>query len=143
MEHRERREAEMHEEIRPEAQETETDRPEMSAEESGSDAPSYEPDASERDRRASLLDEGDAEQLRDRWERLQATFVDDPQEAVAEADSLVDEVIRRTTDRLASHRRMLEEQWARGDQATTEDLRQALQRYRSFFHRMLASDPAA
>lgn len=142
MEDRERREAEMRQEIRPEAQEAETDRPEMNAE-SRSDAPSYEPDVSEHDRRASLLDEGDAEQLRGRWERLQATFVDDPQEAVAEADSLVDEVIRRTTDRLASHRRMLEEQWARGDQATTEDLRQALQRYRSFFHRMLASDPAA
>lgn len=93
----------------------------------------------------SALERGDAEDLGRRWEQVQTKFVDDPQEAVAEADALVDEVIKRTTEELSSHRKQLEDQWARGEDATTEDLRQALQRYRSFFHRMLSTElgPAA
>lgn len=116
MDDRDRRDVELDDEVRPEGRET------------------------EEDHSTSLLEDVDADELRRRWDQLQGRFVDDPQQAVAEADSLVDEVIRKTTDRLASHRSSLEDQWARGEEATTEDLRQALQRYRAFFQRMLATD---
>ena len=85
-----------------------------------------------------VLAEDDAAELRDRWERLQAKFVDDPQEVVREADRLVADVFDQVTRTFTSERESLEEQWNRGEEASTEDLRLALQRYRSFFERLLA-----
>ena len=84
-----------------------------------------------------LLADDDAAELRDALGRLQARFVDEPQEAVREADGLVSDVFDQVTRTFASERESLEEQWNRGEEASTEDLRCAA-RCRSFFERLLA-----
>jgi len=76
---------------------------------------------------------------RQRWESIQANFVDQPQESVKEADSLVAEVIQELATKFAEEREKLEAQWQGGHEGSTEDLRQALQHYRSFFQRLLAA----
>jgi len=68
---------------------------------------------------------------------VQVGFVDEPQRCVQEADGLVAEVMQRLADSFARERQDLEAQWASGGEASTEDLRVALQRYRSFFNRLL------
>ena len=78
-----------------------------------------------------------ADDLRRRWEAIQVGFVDQPRRAVEQADALVDEVIQGLVDTVGSQRRRLEEQWSGGDEVSTEDLRLALQHYRSFFDRLL------
>jgi hypothetical protein len=75
---------------------------------------------------------------RTRWDGIQTGFVDEPRKAVEEADALVAQVIKRLTEVFADERTALEHQWDRGEQVSTEDLRQALRRYRSFFERLLA-----
>lgn len=75
--------------------------------------------------------------LRSRWDDIQASFVDDPSGCVQKADGLVEEVIEQLTSRFADTRSHLEAQWARGETASTEDLRVALTRYREFFQRLL------
>lgn len=74
-----------------------------------------------------------------RWDALQATFVDEPRRVVEQADSLVAEVMRQLAETFAQERASLERQWARGGNVSTEDLRIALQRYRSFFQRLLSA----
>jgi len=81
----------------------------------------------------------DAERFRSQWSTIQTGFVDEPRRAVEQGDELVAEVVQRLTETFASERAGLEEQWGRGDQVSTEDLRVALQRYRSFFERLLAA----
>ena len=73
-----------------------------------------------------------------RWTQVQTSFVDEPRRAVEQADALVLDVIQRITDSFSRERSQLEQQWDRGDNVSTEDLRQALQRYRSFFSRLLS-----
>ena len=80
-----------------------------------------------------------AEGLRSRWEAIQAGFVDEPRRAVEQADALVREVIDQLSRSFSSERQGLEEQWSRGADASTEDLRVALRRYRSFFDRLLST----
>jgi hypothetical protein len=75
---------------------------------------------------------------RARWDAVQTGFVDEPRKAVEEADALVAQVIKRLTEVFADERTALEGQWDRGEQVSTEDFRQALRRYRSFFERLLA-----
>jgi hypothetical protein len=75
----------------------------------------------------------------ERWTGVQAKFVDEPKQSVEQADGLVAEVIQDLAKRFAEERSNLEGQWARGGEASTEDLRQALQHYRSFFQRLLAA----
>jgi hypothetical protein len=70
---------------------------------------------------------------------VQTAFVDEPRHAVEEADKLVATVMQRLADGFAGERANLEKQWDRGDNVSTEDLRVALQRYRSFFDRLLAA----
>lgn len=84
-----------------------------------------------------LLDPGDTERYRTAWGEIQGRFVDDPREAVTSADTLVAEVMQSLAGTFASHKQELEGQWQRGDDVATEDLRQALQHYRSFFNRLL------
>src|SRR5262245_23859416 len=84
----------------------------------------------------ALFKDGEADGLRTRWGAIQTGFVDEPRKAVQEADSLVAEVMKRLAEMFAGERSTLEQQWDRGDQVTTEDLRVALQRYRSFFDRL-------
>jgi hypothetical protein len=91
------------------------------------------------DREESLIESQDADALRERWERLQTGFVDEPRRSVEEADGLVADVLRRVAESFSSARVTLEEQWTRGEEVSTEDLRQILQRYRSFFNRLLSA----
>jgi hypothetical protein len=85
-----------------------------------------------------LFDEAVAGELRERWDDVQTAFVDEPRAAVERADQLVADVMQRLADGFANERRSLEDQWSKGDDVSTEDLRIALQRYRSFFDRLLA-----
>ena len=86
----------------------------------------------------SLFGGIDMSGLRSRWDDVQAAFVDDPRECVQKADRLVSNVVEQLTTGFADARSRLEEQWSRGQEASTEDLRQALKRYREFFQRLLA-----
>lgn len=86
----------------------------------------------------SLFPANEAQGLRSRWESLQVNFIDEPREAVEEANRLVSETINGLTRGFASEREKLEQQWHRGEDVSTEDLRLALRRYRSFFQRLLA-----
>lgn len=76
--------------------------------------------------------------LHARWNDVQAAFVDDPKESVQKADNLVAEVVDELTASFADTRSRLEAQWSRGEEASTEDLRVALTRYRDFFNRLLS-----
>ena len=76
-------------------------------------------------------------EFRSRWSDIQTGFVDTPREAVEHADELVAEAIKRLAESFAQERARLEEQWSRDGDVSTEDLRLALQRYRSFFQRLL------
>ena len=75
---------------------------------------------------------------RTRWEAIQTGFVDQPRAAVEQADALVSQVVTRVTEVFTRERSTLEGQWTKGDDVSTEDLRIALTRYRSFFHRLLS-----
>jgi hypothetical protein len=97
-----------------------------------------EPDQSTAERHEPLFDSSRAETLRGRWADIQAGFVDEPRRAVEQADSLVAEVMQQLAQAFSEARSGLESQWDRGDDINTEDLRQALRRYRSFFDRLLA-----
>ena len=77
-------------------------------------------------------------QLRSQWTDIQAGFVDEPRRAVERADGLVADAIKRLAETFSNERAQLEGQWDRGGDVSTEDLRQALQRYRSFFSRLLS-----
>lgn len=87
---------------------------------------------------APLFPGAEADALRGRWTDIQAAFVDEPRRAVEQADGLVAEAIKKLAEMFADERDRLEGQWSRGDDVSTEDLRQALQRYRSFFTRLLS-----
>ena len=86
-----------------------------------------------------LLPDSQGAELHSRWEAIQTRFVDDPRSAVEEADALVASTMQQLADGFASAREDLEGQWSRGEDISTEDLRVALQRYRSFFRRLLAA----
>jgi hypothetical protein len=88
--------------------------------------------------RAALFAEEEASGLRARWLDVQTEFVDDPRQAVQHADALVAELMQQLAETFASERSDLEQQWDRGGEVSTEDLRIALQRYRSFFDRLLS-----
>jgi hypothetical protein len=75
---------------------------------------------------------------RQRWTEIQASFVDDPRGATQQADNLVATVIKDLAQVFAQERETLEGQWTRGEDVSTEDLRVALTRYRSFFDRLLS-----
>jgi hypothetical protein len=77
-------------------------------------------------------------ELRERWDDVQVGFVDEPRTAVQRADELVAEAVKQLVDGFASQRQSLESQWSSGGEASTEDLRLALRRYRSFFDRLLS-----
>jgi hypothetical protein len=85
-----------------------------------------------------LLAKEETEELRNRWSTIQAGFVDEPRNAVQEADKLVARAVQRLAEVFADERSKMEHQWSRGDQVSTEDLRVCLQRYRSFFTRLLS-----
>ena len=100
----------------------------------GGPVPSEEPA-----RDLPLLEDGEAEVFLRRWSEVQARFVDDPQAAVRDGDSLVAELLQALAARFADHKDGLEQSWRSGGEADTEQLRLALQSYRSFFHRLLST----
>jgi hypothetical protein len=81
----------------------------------------------------------DTDHLRERWEAVQSSFVDEPHQAVEQADALVTEVIKRLTRTFQETHDTLEAQLGETDDVSTEDLRVGLQRYRSFFERLLSA----
>jgi hypothetical protein len=87
----------------------------------------------------ALLPQAEQDGFMSRWEEIQILFVDDPRQAVETADTLVANVMQQLADGFAAERERLEGMWGRGEDVGTEDLRVALQRYRTFFHRLLAA----
>ena len=96
-------------------------------------------EATEKERLEPLLGGEEAGDFRGRWESIQTSFVDEPRDAVQRADALVAELMQRLARTFAEERETLEQQWAGGGEAGTEELRIALQRYRSFFERLLST----
>jgi hypothetical protein len=86
---------------------------------------------------AALLNHAESEHFRTCWNAIQGKFVDDPRSAVQQADALVTEVSAQITQMFADEHSSLEAQWNEGSDVSTEDLRKALQRYRSFFNRLV------
>ena len=86
---------------------------------------------------AALLNREVSENFRTRWNEIQGKFVDEPRSAVQQADALVSEVIGQIIQMFANEHSSLEGQWKQGNDVSTEDLRKALQRYRSFFNRLV------
>jgi hypothetical protein len=84
-----------------------------------------------------LFSEPEMGDFRSQWSKVQTGFVDEPRRTVEDADKLVAAVMQRLAEGFANERSGLEKQWDRGDNVSTEDLRVALQRYRSFFDRLL------
>jgi hypothetical protein len=88
--------------------------------------------------RMPLYDEKEVTDLRTRWQRIQGEFVDDPHASVENADKLVATAIQRLAEIFANEKAELVATWSRGNEISTEDMRQALRRYRSFFDRILS-----
>jgi len=84
-----------------------------------------------------LLNRDESDRLRMRWNEIQGKFVDEPRSAVQEADALVSDVIEKITRMFTDEQSALEGQWKQGNDVSTEDLRQTLQHYRSFFNRLV------
>jgi hypothetical protein len=87
---------------------------------------------------APLFDNSESESFRAHWISIQSQFVDEPRKSVEEADELVAATMKRLAEVFAAERENLETEWDRGEDVSTEDLRIALQRYRSFFDRLLS-----
>jgi hypothetical protein len=84
-----------------------------------------------------LFRDNELQSFRSRWDEVQGRFVDEPRESVQKADDLVSDLVDRLTSGFAETRSGLEDQWNKGEDASTEDLRVALMRYRAFFQRLL------
>ena len=84
-----------------------------------------------------LFRDDELQGFRSRWEQVQTSFVDEPRDSVQQADQLVSDLVDRLTSVFSETRSGLEEQWNKGEEASTEDLRVALMRYRAFFNRLL------
>jgi hypothetical protein len=87
---------------------------------------------------APLFAANDTQDFRSRWEKIQIGFVDEPRKSVEQADELVASTIKRLAEMFANERQKLEAEWDKNDNVSTEDLRVALRRYRSFFDRLLS-----
>jgi hypothetical protein len=98
----------------------------------------FERRGSEDEARTTILSDVETKEFGSRWTNIQSEFVDEPRRAVESADKLVASAIDRISKSFTDERSRLESQWSRGDEVSTEDLRLALQRYRSFFGRLLS-----
>jgi hypothetical protein len=85
-----------------------------------------------------LLSQEVCNHLQSEWTNIQAGFVDEPRQAVKKADELVAFAVKQLAETFARERSALESQWDREGDVSTEDLRVALTRYRSFFHRLIS-----
>lgn len=91
-----------------------------------------------KERPESLFANDETQNFRKRWEQIQTEFVDDPRDSVQKADQLVAATVQRLAEVFAEQKSRLEHEWDKGDNVSTEDLRQALRKYRSFFDRLLS-----
>ena len=85
-----------------------------------------------------LFSKDEERDFRDRWKDIQTGFVDEPRQSVEQADELIAKLLQRLAESFSEQRSHLEQQWEKSDSASTEDLRLALRRYRSFFDRLLS-----
>jgi hypothetical protein len=97
-----------------------------------------EASTSKPEEQTALFSQNESKSLRSQWDSIQVGFVDEPRQAVERADALVAGAMKRLAEMFAEERSRLEGQWDRGDSVSTEELRQALRRYRSFFGRLLS-----
>lgn len=104
---------------------------------SAADDPRDFRDEDTHDLHAPYLPKQAGSQANERWQRIQAEFVDDPRKSVSEAHELVSELVQRIIETFSNERNDLEHQWSKGESVSTEDMRVCLQRYRSFFTRLL------
>jgi len=104
----------------------------------GRAAPTVRSRMAEDNDRPALFPDNELNDLRHRWQDVQTGFVDDPRVAVRKADELVAAAMTRLAQVFADERGKLEHEWDKGDDVSTEDLRVALRRYRSFFDRLLS-----
>ena len=86
---------------------------------------------------AALFPPEAADDFRRRWDTIQIGFVDDPRAAVQNADELVANVLRSLASSFADQRSQIENRVGQDGAGNTEEMRVALQRYRSFFQRLL------
>ena len=91
------------------------------------------------DEMAAVFSPDEVNHLRPMWNAIQTKFIDEPRKSVEEADGLVASTIKRLAESFATERANLESQWGKGGDVSTEDLRLALRRYRSFFDRLLSA----
>ena len=94
--------------------------------------------ATHEEERMEILPVEEHDRLRSRWETIQGSFIDEPRRSVEAANELVGDLAERVRERFEEQRRELESVWERGEEVSTETLRVTLQRYRSFFERLLA-----
>lgn len=100
--------------------------------------PGAEKQDSSTSRNAPLFNDDESQNFRTRWNAIQTSFVDDPRQGVQQADELVAQTIQRIAQIFSGERTELENQWGSGKDVSKEELRLALQRYRSFFDRLLS-----
>jgi len=91
----------------------------------------------ERNGGSPLLPHEQVEEWQAAWINIQAGFVDEPRSSVERADQLVEQVTQHLTRTLANQRSELVAQWSQEKDASTEDLRNTLRRYRQFFDALL------
>jgi hypothetical protein len=87
---------------------------------------------------SSLFSDETERELRTQWHEIQTGFVDEPRRAVEQADELVARLMQQLAQSFSNQRNSLEQQWEQAEKISTEDLRLALRRYRSFFERLLS-----
>jgi hypothetical protein len=85
-----------------------------------------------------LFADGVDRDFRNRWRDIQTGFVDEPRSAVEQADHLVAQLMQRLAQNFSEQRSNLEKQWEASEKVSTEELRVAFTRYRSFFERLLS-----
>ncbi|MFJ4653662.1 hypothetical protein ACIP5Y_20545 [Nocardia sp. NPDC088792] len=86
---------------------------------------------------------GELQRLREQWREAQGHFVDDPREAVSQADELVEQALRQLTASYAQRRETIENGWSHGENTDTEALRQALRGYRDLFDQLVGTASGA
>jgi hypothetical protein len=104
----------------------------------GARAPQARERETDDERLAALFPPDTANGFRANWDAVQIGFVDDPRKAVRQADELVASVMKTLAESFASQRISIETDVGQDEQASTENLRVALRRYRSFFERLLS-----
>jgi hypothetical protein len=123
---------------RAEADRTRIEPPSREAVREGREEPARDSGASTGSSDAALFNRDATKDYQDRWLVIQTEFVDEPRQAVEKAESLVGEVMQALTESFAREHRDMEARWSGDREVSTEDLRLAIRRYRSFFNRLLS-----